>query len=125
MPPCSKYGHDEHACVKALLRSATRLLGANGVQEKAVPYTVGDNDGTILITGGGANASNQTLPDPGLWAKRSITIVNYSGAAQTVLSQGTGNKFKAASGAATANVSLANNAKGTYRAIGGFWVLAA
>lgn len=112
---------DELACTKALLRSATRLLGANNGVEKAVPYTLGDNDGAVIITGGAANASNQTLQDPDKWTKRVVSISNYSGAAQTILSLGTGNKFKAASGAATANVSLANNTRARFKAIAGFW----
>jgi len=112
---------DEFACIKALLRSAGRLLGANGGVEKAVPYTVGDNDGAVIITGGAANASNQTLPDPANWSKRVISVANYSGAAQTVLSLGTGNKFKAASGATVANISLANNARASFKAIGTTW----
>lgn len=112
---------DEFACLRALLRSSARLLGANTGVEKAVPYTLGDNDGAVAITGGAANASNQTLQDPSLWNKREVVISNYSGATQTVLSLGGGNKFKAASGAATASVSLANNARARFKAIEGFW----
>ena len=125
MSTCTKkwaaFNSENFACISALLRSATRLLGANSVAETAVPLTVDENTGTVIITGGGANASNVTLPDPDLWTKRMIRVSNFSGAAQTILSAGTGNRFKAASGAATANVAAANNSFSTWVAKSGLW----
>lgn len=92
---------------------AARKYTAQGkIKVVSAAYTVTSKEGTILIDTASAAAANITLPDPAKYKKMQVTILNYSGAAQNVLSHA-GTTLKVANTAAVGTHSVENSSSAT------------
>ncbi len=92
--------------------AANRFTIQNTVGLLSADRTVLATEGVILITTAGANVADVILPDPAKNLRRKITVLNYSGNSQNILSHA-GSTLKVANTAAVGTHAIENASSAT------------